>query len=165
MKLLKLLYIVLIFMLFNCAPKTVPVGVEEKYEEDLSSTIPEIEPYLSPIELDMKPIDKTFVEPTMDVTVKLDSLLDSISVVNKTIPYFQYTILIHNSSSRREAEESRRNVFRILPDAKPKLQYVSPSYRVKLGKFYNKIDAYQVLVKLKPQFPNAVIVPERKYFD
>lgn len=165
MKFDRLAFISILFLLLYCTPKTVPIAVDENYEEDLSGTLPEITEYISPVILDEKPIDKTFIEPHLDVTAELDSLLDSIAIVNKQIPYFQYTILVHNSSSRKDAEDARKNIFRVIPDAKPELQFLSPTYRVKLGMYFSKIEAYQVLVKLKDQFPNAVIVPERLYFD
>lgn len=155
-------WILLVFgWLFSCAPRTVPVSTEEKYHEDLSRTLPDIESYESPFSEDTVPKRKNFNQPFMDVTADLDNVLDSIYVLNRQIPYLRYTILVHNSNSREEAEEARRNVYRVLPKAKPKLQFVSPSYKVKVGNYLNKLDAYQTLVKLKDLFPNAVIVPEQ----
>jgi hypothetical protein len=52
-----------------------------------------------------------------------------------------------------------------MPDAKPKLQFISPSYIVKVGDFFDKLEAYQTLVILKKQFPNAIIIPEQVYIE
>ena len=100
----------------------------------------------------------------MDVTRELNILLDSISKVNIKREYYEYTVLVHIGNNREEADEARLNVIRVLPEMKPKLEYKSPSYRVKVGRYFNNVEAYQTYVKLKEQFPKAIIVPERVYF-
>jgi hypothetical protein len=44
------------------------------------------------------------------------------------------------------------------------MQFISPSYRIKVGSFIDKVEAYKTLVKLQDMFPNAVIIPEQVYF-
>jgi hypothetical protein len=150
-------------LIYACAPKTMTVKTEDTYTEDLSGTLPEVDSYKSPA---MEIADKkniVFSKPDMDITAQLDTLLDSIAVINEKTPYYRYTVLVHNSNSRQAAEEAKRNVFRIFPNAQPQMQFVSPSYRVKVGHYFNRIDAYQTMVRLKELFPNAVIVPEQVY--
>lgn len=155
--------VILGFVINACAPKAVTVKTEELYSEDLSATLPEVEEYVSPVDNTPEPEAKEFTDPNMDITQALDSLLDSIAVVNKQVPYYRYTVLVHNSNSRQAADEARRNVYRVLPDANPQMEFISPSYRVKVGKYFNRLDAYQTLVRLKELFPNAVVVPEQVY--
>lgn len=159
------IFLLLIWLLYNCAPKTSPTAVKEAYSEDLSYTLPEVETYLSPIRVEEE-VEKTpFRQPELDITEDLDVVLDSIAKINKNLPYLRYTVMVHNSNSRNDAEEARKDVFRVMPDAKPKLQFISPSYIVKVGDFMDQLEAYQTLVKLKRQFPNAVIIPEQVYID
>jgi len=165
---MNLKYILLIIMGMvltdACGPKTVPTATQEEYHEDLTSTLPEIGKYESPVR-EKSPVKKPeFREPSLDITSRLDVVLDTIARVNQEIPNIQYTVLVHNSNSRQAADEARKNVFRVMPDANPKMQFISPSYRVKVGNYNDKIEAYQTLVKLKDMFPNAVIVPEQVYF-
>lgn len=154
----------LVVLIYACGPKTVPVSSDEDYHEDLTSTLPDVGKYNSPVK--EKPgFEKVeFRKPYMDVSSKLDVVLDTIAQVNRDIPNVQYTVLVHNSNSRQAADEARKNVFRVMPDANPKMQFISPSYRVKVGNYSDKIEAYKTLVKLKNMFPNAVIVPEQVYF-
>jgi hypothetical protein len=147
-----------------CGRKTVPVATEEEYHQDLSSTLPDVGEYKSPVADKTRSEKVEFREPYMDVTSELNEVLDTLALVNKEIPNFKYTILVHNSNSRQAADEARKNVFRVLPDANPQMQFISPSYRVKVGSYFDKIDAYPTLVKLKELFPNAVIVPEQVFF-
>ena len=160
----------LIFLLaafsYNCAKKTVPTAVIEDYSEDLTHTMPEIGEYEDPAhEVDEVVVKAPFRNPDLDVTEDLDVVLDSIATINKNLPYLRYTVKVHNSNSRNDAEEARKDVFRVLPEAKPKLQFISPSYIVKVGDFFDQLEAYQTLIKLKRQFPNAVIIPEQVYID
>lgn len=160
-----LLFLLLGFM-FNCAKKTAPTAVTEEYSEDLSHTLPEIEEYENPAHEVDEVVEKApFITPQLDVTDDLDVVLDSIASINKNLPYLRYTVMVHNSNSRNDAEEARKDVFRVLPEAKPKLQFVSPSYIVKVGDFFDQLEAYQTLIKLKRQFPNAVIIPEQVYIE
>lgn len=159
------LFILSGLLLYGCAKKTAPTAVVEEYNEDLSHTFPEINPYESPV-VEREFVEKApFVYPHLDVTEQLDEVLDSIASINKNLPYTRYTIMVHNSNSRNEAEEARKDVFRVMPEAKPRLQFISPSYIVKVGDFSDQLEAYQTLVKLKSQFPNAVIVPEQMYIE
>jgi len=160
------IFLLLAGMLFNCSKKTAPTAVTEDYSEDLTNTLPEIEEYTSPVEEPLEEVIRAeFRPPELDITDNLDVVLDSIATINKNLPYLRYTVMVHNSSSRNDAEEARKDVFRVMPDAKPILQFISPSYIVKVGDFFDQLEAYQILVKLKSQFPNAVIIPEQVYIE
>ena len=161
-------YIVLIGLLLwaGCAPKTIPTVTEKKvYEEDLSVFRPEIPVYEEPTidTTDLTIVNEEII-PVMDVTGELSILLDSISKVNLETEFYEYTVQVHIGNNREEADEARLDVIRVLPEVKPKLEYKSPSYRVKVGRYFNNVEAYQTYVKLKEQFPSAIIVPERVYF-
>jgi hypothetical protein len=151
--------------MYNCAKKTLPTSVTEEYSEDLTNTLPEIEPYVSPVVKNEAVVKPPFAEPELDITANLNVVLDSIANINKNLPYLRYTVMVHNSNSRNDAEEARKDVFRVMPDAKPKLQFISPSYIVKVGDFFDQLEAYRTLVILKRQFPNAVIIPEQVYIE
>ena len=153
-------------MCYGCSRKAVTTATTEEYSEDLSHTIPDVEIIVEPEEELVETVDRApFRTPELDVTEDLDEVLDSITTINKNLPYLRYTVMVHNSNSRNDAEEARKDVFRVMPDAKPKLQFISPSYIVKVGDFYDQLEAYQTLVKLKRQFPNAVIIPEQVYIE
>ena len=153
-------------LMYRCSKKTVPTAVTEDYSEDLTHTMPDIEEFEDPMLSVEETVEKApFRDPELDVTEHLDVVLDSIATINKNLPYLRYTVMVHNSNSRNDAEEARKDVFRVMPEAKPKLQFISPSYIVKVGDFFDQLEAYQTLVKLKRQFPNAVIIPEQVYID
>jgi len=154
-------------LLVRCTPRTVTTqSGKVKHEEDLSSFRPEIPVYVEPEREnnEIEVIDNDDDEPVMNVNSELQVLLDSISKNNLKTEHYEYTVQVHIGNNREEANEARLNVFRVLPDAEPRLEYKSPSYRVKVGRYFNNVEAYQTYVKLKEQFPSAIIVPERVYF-
>lgn len=165
---LKWLVFLFIAMLAGCARKiSVPASTgEKKYYEDLSAFRPDIPEYPeSPkdsAELEIR--DQQVITHVLDVTDEMRVLLDSIHKVNMETEYYEYTVLVHIGNNRDEADQARLDVIRVLPEAQPKLEYKSPSYRVKVGRYFNNVAAYQAYIKLRETFPNAIIVPERVYF-
>ena len=151
-----------------CTQKVVPTDTSDKeYYEDLSSFRPDISDYQES-EHDSTEIagkKEEIITPTLDVTEELAILMDSISKVNLETEYYEYTVQVHIGNNREAANQARLDVIRILPDVKPRLEYKSPSYRVKVGKYFNNVEAYQTYVRLKEKFPNAIIVPERVNFQ
>ena len=156
-----------IFLLLTwaCTRKVVststPAGT---YMEDLSSMRPEVKEYKSPEPFRVSAGDTVIREPELDVTGKVAVLIDSMSAVNSNTQYSRLTIMVINTNSRETAEQARLDVFRILPGSKPTLEFVAPTYRVKVGNYFSELEAYQTLQKLKDQYPNAIIVPEPVYF-
>jgi hypothetical protein len=100
-------------------------------------------------------------EPSSDITDELNILLDSIIRINRETEYTVYTIMVHNSNSRESAEMAMKLVFQAQIQIRPKLEYVPPSYKVKVGQFFTQLEAFPILEQLRKDFPNAVMVPER----
>ena len=102
------------------------------------------------------------LKPSRDVTVSLNTFLDSVSQRNRQYEFYTgYTVQVYSGSERQKASETKDEVYMILPDAKPAVHFESPVWKVKVGKFYSVIEAQKTYVKLKSEFPNAIIVPEQ----
>lgn len=100
------------------------------------------------------------VKPTMVVTDKVDFVLDSIDRLNSLRKYIPgYTIQVYSGLNREQAGDARNRLQEEL-DMRPKLEYVQPKFRVRVGYYYTSIDAQKDLVRLKRIFPNAILVPE-----
>ena len=152
-------------MFWGCSHKVTPVSSrEDNYYEDLSSYRPSVNEYISPEPYSKTSQNKTIKVPELDVTEEVRVILDSMIEVNMRTQFSQYTIQVHTSSSREAAEAAKFVIYRLLPESKPILEFVPPLYKVKVGEYFSQIEAYQTLLKLKEQFPNAIVVPERVYF-
>ena len=181
MNVLKNLFLFFAFFIcsifFSCAKKAVATATKSdtnstikstsKYTEDLSAVRPKysgisnpvIETKIkAPIKNNTKPIEKT----TVDVTDKLQVVLDSIAVHNKAIRSAPgYRVQIYVGESRDEALQARNKSYSLFPDETPHLIPTLPSYRVRVGDFMDRLEAQKVYKTLIKEFPNALVVTDK----
>lgn len=93
---------------------------------------------------------------------KIEGLINEMSLANTAIEEAQgYKLQVYSGSDRLEAEKTLKKLKSWVPASdQPILVYEQPNYKIKLGNFTNKLDAYykyQVLVK---EFPTILIVTD-----
>lgn len=99
---------------------------------------------------------------TKTVNEKVDLVLDSIDRFNLMRRSVDgYTIQIYSGQNREEAMNIKKKMSTDLPDLTANLQYQQPKFRVTVGKYYSKLEAYQDLTKLRQNFSSAILVPEK----
>jgi len=154
--------LILTLSLGACASLTKTPNSKQDYTEDLTVFRP---PVVNSTEHpdSEEPVEIIIPEePEWDITYKLDSLLDSIAVNNQRQKYIQgYTIQVYTGSSRTDANDVRNEVFRILPGTRPKVTYDLPNYKVKVGKFFHRLEAQRDFADIKDRFKNAILVPQQ----
>jgi hypothetical protein len=97
-----------------------------------------------------------------DISDELQAVLDSVALKNKSIKTVSgYTILVYSGASRDGANQAKRRVYNVLPEAQPELKYIQPNYKVQVGEFIDRLEAQRTFAMLKSEFPSAQIVPER----
>ncbi len=161
------LFFVIVALLYNCATKVATKTASKKHTEDLSSYRPKVMPeneVLSDTAMNMF-IKGAYVKPTHDINRKLDMALDTLTKLNLNRPITAYTVQVYTGRSREEANEARQKVYESMPDAQPHLEYRQPSFRVKVGNFYDRVEAYKTFTTLKRAFPAAILIQERKYLQ
>ena len=165
-RLIKIIFLAaVISMIWNCSRKITPATTQDdSYYEDLSASRPGADEYKSPEPSIPAKSNTVISQPVIDVTDNVEIILDSMNEINRRTQFSRFTIQVHISNSRELADSARYAVYRVLPNEKPILEYSQPSYRVKVGRYLNHLEAYRTLLKLKEQFPNAIIVPESVYF-
>ncbi|MBC7389948.1 MAG: hypothetical protein H7329_12090 [Opitutaceae bacterium] len=105
---------------------------------------------------------KVFIEPKEDVTKKLNRSLDSVYVKNKQIKYSQgYRILVYSGTDKVEMSEIRQKVYKQFRDIELYTQFKAPDYRITFGDYIDKIQAHNVLVKILPSIPGALIIQDQ----
>lgn len=88
-------------------------------------------------------------------------VLDSVAVGNLHFKHTKgYRILIYSGSNRIEAVKVKENLYKQNPDAEITFQYLSPTFKVKLGNYITKIEAVQHLKDIKEFFPEAILLPD-----
>lgn len=154
-------------VLSSCSEKTVSraiqddVSAEVKYSDDLSKYRPTLD---ADIEVDSedKLLTNIKIESKYDISSQFDLVLDTIAARNKEASILKgYTILVYSGINERDAGRVRNRLFDILPEMQAVLQYKLPTYYVKVGRFYQQIEAQPLYEKIKNYYPNATVVPEQ----
>lgn len=103
-----------------------------------------------------------YVEPKYAVNKKLDTVLDSIDRYNTSKEFINgFTIQIYAGLKREDALNAKKNLTSSLPQLSSEVEYSQPSFRVKVGKYYSRIDAQRDYVAVKKYFPTAIVVPDK----
>lgn len=88
--------------------------------------------------------------------------MDSVASVNKNIRYAQgYRILAYNGSERQTVMNLRKAIIARVPEQKDYLTYQQPNFRLKIGDYFSRMEAQQVLNQIGDLIPNAHIVQDQ----
>ncbi|MBC6410947.1 MAG: SPOR domain-containing protein [Ekhidna sp.] len=152
--------LIVLGLLVSC--KVVPI-TQRTYSEDLSIHRP-----VTAVE--EEPIDTLGMvvhnEPYKPLKGHIKAEMDSIS----KIAYFRnkegrfvdgFVIQIYSGTNREKAKEVSYRTNQLFPDLKSKMSYHQPNFRVKGGRFTDRLNAHRVYRRVKKQFPGALLIPER----
>ncbi|MBV6646354.1 MAG: SPOR domain-containing protein [Cyclobacteriaceae bacterium] len=156
--------ILLGLLLFGCKSASV---VTSTYQEDLSMWRPQL--------AQEEPVDTTKSEQTLIATPSQENVafanhigtdLDSINRIiaqrNLQRKYWDgYTIQVYTGPSRDKANQSRRQIEVLFEDLRPTVSYFQPNYKVRVGQYYDRLQAYQAYTKVKAAFPRALLLPDK----
>ena len=160
------------WLLENCSSKvttsTTPGPTGGKYSEDLSGLRPKIETTdTSKItgpnkNNEIKRDPSRYVESRHSVNESLDAVLDSIDRINQGHRVIDgFTIQFYSGLKREEALNVKKQLSTILPDIDADVQYVQPNFRVRAGKYINRVEAQKDYMAVKRHFPGAIVIPDR----
>jgi hypothetical protein len=72
-----------------------------------------------------------------------------------------YTIQIYSGTNREEGNKHLMN-FRVkFPDIEVEMIYFQPDFKVKAGKFQDKLQAYEAHERVRVEFPQSLLIPEQ----
>ncbi len=168
-----LLFLIFVAFVAGCAP-TAPVVVTRKpsapintysqsYDEDLSAVRPRYKD--TPIDNTIKKPEANptaLSQPLLLVNKQVDAILDTISIQNRALRFaVGYRIQIYAGNLRTEADDAKLFVYQNYPELLPYIAFTSPTYRVKVGDFMNKLDAERYLQQVRQQFSSAIILQDK----
>jgi hypothetical protein len=158
-------------LLAGCSSKVTTPGKTAstgKYSEDLSvwrqkETTADTTKQKHPVETTTtKDRSTQYVEPKFAVNESLDAVLDSINRINLENGLVDgFTIQVYSGVKREEALNVKKHLAGSLPDLESEVQYVQPNFRVRAGKYYDRLQAQKDYTSIKRYFPNAIVLPER----
>lgn len=161
--------ILLIFVFFLCgcaSTQSVPAdSASSGVQEDLSKYRPAYQKQDSATPKDNSgstAAKQAPVTPQNDVTKSLSARMDSIAAVNRTKTRAQgYRIIVYSGNSSDEARQAKEKVYEILPYANIYMVYNQPTFRVKVGDCFDRLEANSLYIQLKKDFTNALVVPDQ----
>ena len=99
---------------------------------------------------------------------RIDSLITTQINLNKSKRGVNgYRVQIHHnqSQSREESEKFRAQFSSDYPHLKTYLEFKSPYYKIQVGNFLNKLDAFKVKKEISRKYKGAYIVPATVKFE
>ncbi|MDH4089829.1 MAG: DUF1801 domain-containing protein [Cyclobacteriaceae bacterium] len=152
-----------VFLLGCATQKKTTTSDGTQYTEDLSIWRPKVEPVL-PTERTVEDSkkQKAVAEPKYTVNRKLDAVLDSIDRINLRRNFIDgFTIQVYSGLKREDALNAKKQLTSSLPELESEINYLQPNFRVKVGKYFSRIDAQKDYVAVKEYFPNAIVIPDK----
>ncbi|KYG72347.1 hypothetical protein [Roseivirga echinicomitans] len=161
------LLLAVILLAVGCANQAIPKkdmdgdDVDLSYSDDLSKYRPTIE--AKSISVDTMQMEKNqAIRSSYEISNKMNTLMDSITTRNNKLATLSgYTIMVYSGTNQVEAGRVRNRLFDILPAMEAQIQYKLPTYFVKIGEFYQQIEAQPLYEKIRKYYPAATVVPEQ----
>jgi len=150
----------------GCAKKSIPQKTAEiplDYTDDLSKYRPVVT--MSDTDINQGAnaiINNDSLRSPHDISKQLNVVLDTIRQRNFDAGELKgYTILVYSGTNETEAGRIRNNLYDLVPDLVPSVTYALPTYFVKIGRFYQQVEAQSLYQEVKKSFPDATVVPDK----
>lgn len=157
-----ILFITVFGWLVGCSPKVTKQSTV--YKEDLSVHRPDYpNPTFESNNVEIAEVEeRSNVMPTQHIKNELDSVLNTIILSKKDIRRVSgFSIQVYSGNNRDKAAQVRNDVLAISEEFNPKISYSQPNYKVKVGKYFSRIEANKDYVVLKQEFGQALLVPDK----
>jgi len=157
--------VVYYFMMVGCASTQTATSTSQSngYSEDLSVWRPKIETTET---TNSNPTDERkatpYVEPQYAINKQVDAVLDSIDRLNNARKYVEgFTIQVYSGLKREDALNAKKTLTTTFPTIESEVQYNQPNFRVKAGKYFDRMNAQRDFLLVKRMFPSAIIIPDK----
>ena len=90
---------------------------------------------------------------------KIGQLLDLYKTALKTSEYYRIQV---GFGSHAQAQNIKSNVEVDFPNLPSKIDFDSPTYRVRVGKFKTKMEAERKFNEVREKYPNAMLLKPKK---
>jgi hypothetical protein len=159
--------ITLTTLLQFCSPTATRTAISNGYEEDLSIYRDKYEESVQETSDDTSDNNNVYVagefaEPSNDIKAELDSVSLLIIESRKDIESIDgFTIQLYSGNDRNRANEVRRAAFELIKNVKPSMTYEQPNYKIRIGKYFSRLEANPDYNLLKSRFSRAVLIPAK----
>lgn len=92
---------------------------------------------------------------TIEKDPKIDQLLEVYKTVNSKLEYYQIQV---GFGTYQKAQNLKSQVDIDFPGWYSKIEFESPTYRVRLGRFKTKLEAERRFLEVRKKYPNAMLL-------
>lgn len=97
----------------------------------------------------------------LEVSLQVQARLDSQSARNfEATHYNGFRILLYSGNDREKAGRAKENAYQLFPKGDVYTNYNAPTFKVRFGNYYSRLEAWTALLALRTAFPQAVITKE-----
>lgn len=154
--------LVILFLVVVGCKATSTSSTSEVYREDLSVHRSKMPVSTKQNEQPKTNVDQAYTPLTGHIQLELDSISKISYAQNKAGRYVDgYVIQVYSGTSRESANEAQAKMQELFPELSSKVSYRQPNFRVKGGKFLDRLEANRVYNQVKEEFSRALLVPER----
>lgn len=102
------------------------------------------------------------VKVTIVADSGIDSLIEADKIQAESDPTLQgYRIQLFADSDRKGAQDIRTKFLQLFPDIDAYLTYQQPYFKVRVGDFRTRIEAYALYKEMLQHFDKVLIVPDK----
>jgi hypothetical protein len=163
MRAYRLIYGLMVLALVGCkATQTTTSVPSGTYQEDLKVWRPEM-PNVDTQEPNSEVVNQLMpLQFPGSIKAELDSINAMMAKANTRPRNVNgYTIQIYSGTSREEGNKHLMS-FRVkFPDIEVEMIYFQPDFKVKAGKYQDKLQAYEAHERVKVEFPQSLLIPEQ----
>jgi hypothetical protein len=92
---------------------------------------------------------------------RVDELMELVHAEDMKSPGITgFRIQVFSSGNRGEAQKMKDAVYAQFPNMRPVIQYQAPNYKLRIGAYRSRMDAFKDLQDLQPVYTNAFIVKD-----
>ena len=95
---------------------------------------------------------------SIQANAKINAVIAKKRTFNKDKEIKGFKIQIFNGSEQG-AYNTRDKFSTLFPDDDIKIQFASPEWKVQVGNYLTRLEADRELLKIKDDFPNAIVLP------
>ncbi|MCQ2283705.1 MAG: SPOR domain-containing protein [Bacteroidales bacterium] len=81
--------------------------------------------------------------------------------IGKIDGYRIQILAVTGTNSKGQAESAKAIFEGQFPEIPAYITYVEPYFRIRIGNFYSRLEAYKTLLEIQWQYPNAYIIPDK----
>ena len=96
---------------------------------------------------------------TIEQDEKITDLLEIYKTSNESSEYYRIQV---GFGSYSKAQNIQSEVEQDFPDLPSKIDFDSPTYRVRVGRFKNKLDAERKFKEVRQKYPDAMLLQPKK---